>query len=84
MKYVVGADIPERAAAGDEDCQYYLMMIAVEKLSSIEKAIVMLYLDDYSYNEMSEVIGISESNIGFRINQIKTKLKKLTDNEYGT
>jgi len=50
---------------------------AVEQLSPIEKAIVFLYLDDNSYDEMAQVIGISVSNVGVKLNRIKVKLKKI-------
>lgn len=58
-----------------KDENFELMMKALEKLSSVEKAIMVLYMEDHSYHEMAEVMGMTESNIGFKINQIKTKLK---------
>lgn len=50
---------------------------AIEKLNEVEKAIIMLYLDEKSYDEISEIIGISISNVGVRLNRIKTKLTNL-------
>lgn len=50
---------------------------AVEQLSPIEKAIVFLYLDDNSYDEMAQIAGISVSNVGVKLNRIKAKLKKI-------
>ncbi len=58
-----------------KDENFELMMRAIEKLSNVEKAIMVLYMEDHSYREMAEVMGMTESNIGFKINQIKTKLK---------
>jgi RNA polymerase sigma-70 factor (ECF subfamily) len=49
---------------------------AIYLLSEVEKAIIILYLEDYSYKEISEIIGISETNTGVKINRIKTKLQK--------
>ncbi len=37
---------------------------AINKLSEIEKAIILLYLDEKSYNEIGEIIGISKNNVG--------------------
>ena len=51
--------------------------LAIGKLSKIEKAIIMLYLDEKSYDEISEIVGISISNVGVRLNRIKNKLSKL-------
>lgn len=51
------------------------MFTALRQLNSAEKAIIALYLDDYSYSEIANLIGISENNVGVRINRIKSKLK---------
>lgn len=58
---------------------------AIAKLTEIEKAVVMLYLDEKTYDEISEIIGISNSNVGVRLNRIKNKLSeliKINQNEY--
>lgn len=49
---------------------------AIYHLSEVEKAIIILYLDEYSYKEISEIIGISETYTGVKINRIKTELQK--------
>lgn len=54
---------------------------AIKNLSNSEKAIILLYLEDYNYREISEVIGISESNAGVKINRIKKKLIKMLDDD---
>ena len=53
-----------------------LLHLAISKLGKAEKAICMLYMDDYPYEEISEIMGISVSNVGVKINRIKKKLKK--------
>ncbi len=50
---------------------------AINLLNPAEKAIVALYLDDYSYAEMADIIGISENYIGVKLNRIKERLKNL-------
>lgn len=58
---------------------------AIAKLTEIEKAVIMLYLDEKTYDEISEIIGISNSNVGVRLNRIKNKLSELiktNQNEY--
>ena len=47
----------------------------IEGLNLLDKAIVTLYLDDKSHDEIAEVIGISSSNVGTKISRIKEKLK---------
>lgn len=53
------------------------MYEAIKKLSEVEKALTMLYMDNCSYKEIAEITGLSESNIGFKLNKIKAKLKSL-------
>ncbi len=53
-----------------------LLVKAIYKLNEIDKAIMMLYLEEKSYEEISEIIGISKSNVGVRINRAKEALKK--------
>jgi RNA polymerase sigma factor (sigma-70 family) len=44
-------------------------------LDDLEKAIMLLYLDDNSYNDIADIIGISETNVATKISRIKLKLK---------
>jgi len=46
----------------------------IEQLDKFNKAIILLYLDSYSYEEISEIIGISKNNVGVKINRIKAKI----------
>lgn len=48
----------------------------INQLDEFNKAIILLYLDDLSHEEISEVLGISKSNVGTRISRIKEKLKQ--------
>lgn len=52
-----------------------LLQKFVQELKEIDKSIMLLYLDDKSYTEIAEIIGISESNVATKINRIKTSLK---------
>ena len=42
----------------------------------------MLYLEDYSYAEIGEIMGISANNVAVKMNRIKTKLKETVKNIY--
>lgn len=48
---------------------------AIRTLNDSEKALIALYLDDFSYQEIANIVGISESNVGVKLNRIKSKLK---------
>lgn len=46
----------------------------IYKLDEIDRSILLLLLDGFSYKEMAAVLGISESNVGVKINRIKKQL----------
>ncbi len=50
---------------------------AMRKLSKSDSSIILLYLDGLSYDQISEVIGISKINVGVRLNRAKKKLAQL-------
>ncbi len=52
-----------------------LLHAAIESLSKVEKAITLLYMEGAKYQQIAEIIGISESNVGFKLNRIKKKLQ---------
>ena len=43
-----------------------LLYAAIRKLSEIDRAVIMLYLEEKSYDEIAEITGISVSNVGTR------------------
>lgn len=49
----------------------------IHQLPKTEAALVLLYLDGLSYREMAEVLGISESNVGVKLNRVKKTLRDL-------
>ena len=50
---------------------------ALRKLNDSEKAIISLYLEDFNYQEIAAITGLSESNVGVRLTRIKNKLKEI-------
>ena len=52
---------------------------AIKQLSEIDRALILLYLEQKSYNEMAEIIGTNSNNIGVRLKRIKQRLKKILD-----
>lgn len=63
-----------------ENEQVLQLYAAIKKLPEVERAITMLYMDDYSYKEIGEVMGLSETNIGFKLTQIRAKLRTMVNN----
>jgi RNA polymerase sigma-70 factor, ECF subfamily len=73
---VVEFNIPEHEQKTESNNKEILYK-AISHLSDVEKAIILLYLEAYSYKEIAEIIGISESNTGVKINRIKNQLIKI-------
>ncbi len=46
----------------------------IHRLNEIDRSLTLLLLDDFSYREMASILGISESNVGVKINRIKKHL----------
>jgi RNA polymerase sigma-70 factor (ECF subfamily) len=55
---------------------YRILLKAIYNLNEIDKSIMLLYLEEKTYDEISEIIGISTSNVGVRINRAKELLKQ--------
>ena len=47
----------------------------IDILNPLDKAIVMLYLEEKTHEEIADIIGISKSNVGTKLQRIKEKLK---------
>ncbi len=58
-----------------------LMYDAIAQLTNIEKALVMLYIEEKSYEEMEDILGMSQGNMRVKMNRIKEKLRKLISPE---
>lgn len=69
--------IPDLSITPEEDENRWLLQKAIDQLTRIEKAIVLLYLEEKSYAEISDIMGITTSNVGVKLNRIKMKLEKL-------
>ena len=71
----------EEATTREND--FRLLLQAISNLNKIDKSIMLLYLEEKSYDEIAEILGISKSNVGVRISRAKELLKKtlnLTEN----
>lgn len=76
------ADIKEGT---EKEEKLKLLYEAIAQLNEIDRAVVMLYLDDTNYEEMESILGINQGTLRVKMNRIKEKLRQLTKTEvYGT
>lgn len=52
------------------------LRILIQELKELDRALMILYLDDKSYKEIAAILGISESNVGTKVSRIKETLKQ--------
>lgn len=69
--------IPEDTDFQEKNEQFQLLYQAIRQLSEIERALVMLYLDDFPYEEIAELMGITANNARVRMNRIREKLRQI-------
>lgn len=60
----------------ENERQLKLLEQFISELKEIDKALMILYLEDKSHTEIAEILGISVSNVGTKIGRIKDQLKK--------
>jgi RNA polymerase sigma factor (sigma-70 family) len=63
----------DNAETNDHIKQLYTFINALDELN---RALMILYLDDNSYREIGDILGISETNVATKISRIKQQLKK--------
>lgn len=66
---------PAATDAADREEQFDRMYRAIARLSDADRLLVGLLLEDLSYREMAEVLGISVNYVGVKIKRVKEKLK---------
>jgi RNA polymerase sigma-70 factor (ECF subfamily) len=91
-RFIVSADesileiagSPSDAAELNE--QLRLLHSLIDQFGELDKAVVLLYLDGHHYDTIAEILGISVTNVGTRINRIKQRLRQewtyLSNREY--
>ncbi|MBR2437527.1 MAG: sigma-70 family RNA polymerase sigma factor [Bacteroidales bacterium] len=61
----------------EETRQIKILQKRIRQLGPFDRAIVLLWLDDLSYAEIGEIVGISEKNVSVRLVRIREQLKKM-------
>lgn len=54
---------------------------AIKKLNDVDRTLVLLYLEEVAYAEISEILGLTITNIKVKMNRVKKRLKKLMDDD---
>lgn len=67
----------------DDETQAMLKQLyrMIDRLGQLEKSIVLLYLEEKSYEEIAEITGLTVTNVATRLSRIKDKLRKMNKEE---
>jgi RNA polymerase sigma-70 factor (ECF subfamily) len=72
--------VSENRAFEDESLNQ--LYVAIRHLSEVDRALILLYLEEKSYQEIADILGTNANNIGVRVNRIKERLKKILDEKF--
>ena len=62
-----------------EDESLNQLYVAIRHLSEVDRALILLYLEEKTYQEMADILDTNASNIAVRVKRIKERLKKILD-----
>ncbi|MBS0194975.1 MAG: sigma-70 family RNA polymerase sigma factor [Proteobacteria bacterium] len=65
----------ERAAPHETDERLHALQRCIDTLAPLDRALMLLYLEERSQIEIADVLGISASNVGTRINRLKQRIR---------
>ena len=70
--------VPEHSEPPEEDdSPMQRLFAAIRQLPKTDRALIALFFEDLSHDEIGRVLGITENNVGVRLHRIKNKLKTL-------
>jgi RNA polymerase sigma factor (sigma-70 family) len=80
VKIDLGVDLQEledRSPAGEAlDERIELLQRFISELGELDKALMILYLEEKSYREIADILGITETNVATKLSRIKGRLKQ--------
>ena len=70
-------DIADEAAGSREpDERIPILQSVIAGLDPLNRALLLLYLDDHSYREISSILGITETNVATKLNRLKQRVRR--------
>ncbi len=74
--------IEEEENEDPTELDYHLKLLQefIHSLNELNKALMLLYLEEKSYEEIAEILGITKTNVATKISRIKVKLKNKFEN----
>ncbi|SMB89678.1 RNA polymerase, sigma-24 subunit, ECF subfamily [Hymenobacter roseosalivarius DSM 11622] len=70
-------EVAQASDLGTDTTETAALYRAIEWLSEVEKAFVLLYLEEHTYEEMADILGITQNNVRVKMHRIQEKLRRI-------
>lgn len=75
---------PTTDGAADDDEGRRILRGFIASQDSLDRAVLLLYLEERPYSEMSEILGVSATNLTTKVNRLKDRLRNYAEKYHGT
>ena len=75
---------PAGAEQDDDDDGRRILRGFIEAQGALDRAVLLLYLEEHSYAQMSEILGVSETSLTTKMNRLKERLRAFAEKHHGT
>jgi RNA polymerase sigma-70 factor (ECF subfamily) len=73
---VMELDVPDETATPETDERIAELQRVIAGLEPLNRALLLLYLDDRSYREIASILGITETNVATKISRLKERVRQ--------
>jgi RNA polymerase sigma-70 factor (ECF subfamily) len=64
------------AGAAEQDERTRLLYAFIDRLDALNRALLLLYLDEHSYRDIAAILGITETNVATKISRLKQRFAR--------
>jgi RNA polymerase sigma-70 factor (ECF subfamily) len=68
--------VAQSAEATEGDERVSLLQQVIASLAPLDRALLLLYLDDHSYREIAAILGITETNVATKLSRLKERVRR--------
>jgi RNA polymerase sigma factor (sigma-70 family) len=68
--------VDENAEPGENDERIPLLRQIIASLEPLNRALLLLYLDEHSYRDIASILGITETNVATKLNRLKHRVRE--------
>ena len=61
-----------------------ILQAFISQLDPLNRALLLLYLDEHNYRDIADILGISETNVSTKLNRLKDLLRRFGEKTHGT